>query len=355
MTGIWKIGMMAAALALAACDAKSPLEVPGGGQPGNGQPGTGQPPTQAPGNISLEGVSSPLLAGDTARLTVRVWSPDGQELTPPVVWSSANPSLATVTADGLLTAVAGGTVKIDVLVGGYPTYMTVQIRNRAAVLEDISPRKVMIGSESMTLTVRGQGFLPGAQVMWWKTALPTTRISDTELRAEIPAAELRRYGGIPVTVVNPLSQAPSSPLDFVIERAPLVETQYELVGLESGGGLPVETRRGPYKHWRTGVEYAEVIRTISQASLTLQARAFEELTFVQIYTETIVDAATGAVVDEGRHHWFGLVHTNVVDGSILFISGGLPGTVPGRRPSQSTLVMEQSLGGGERSWTYRKQ
>jgi hypothetical protein len=363
MIRIWKTAMIAASMALAACD--SPLETPGGepgsNPPGNnepgGNPGGNPPPAPNPvvGSVSIGGYTLPLTAGDTVQLTVRAWSPAGVELTVPVVWASGDTSLAAVTADGLLVARAGGTAPLSVQVGSYSTGVALPIRDRAPTLESMSPAQVPVGSPGFTLTVRGGNFRPGARLMWWTTPLETVRVSDTELRAEVPAALVARYGAVPLRVVNPLAAHPSEISVFTIERAPAVTVQYELTGLESGGGLPVETRRGTYRDWQSGVEYAEVIRHVTRGTLTLEHRSHEETNWRLAYTERVTDAATGVIVDEVEYHVSGYLTLDPLDGAARFIDGNIPHVFRGRFIGEHAVVLENNLGGGVRAWEYRRQ
>jgi hypothetical protein len=351
-----RMGMiiMIAALATAACD--SPAELPGN-QPGTGQPGTGNPPAGHPvaASISIGGYALPMLAGDTARLTATAYDGAGTVLPLPVSWSSADTARATVTPEGLLRARSGGSVRINVTVGSQSTHAMIAIRNRAAVVDELSPRSAGVGSGPVMIRLQGSNFVPGAQVMFGGESLPTMRISDTELRAEVPAARLRNFGVAQVTVLNPESQGPSAPRSFAIERNPLVSTTYRLVGLEDGTALPVEVDRFRYRHFPTGEEYDQVIRAITAGRLVLEARGGEETQFLQYYTETLTDVATGAVVHQSELVWFGFVSYDMLDGSIILVSGGLPGTVRGRVSGETAMVLEQAIGGTSRSWRYVKQ
>jgi hypothetical protein len=353
MSRIWKISMVAMTLALAACD--SPADVPGS-QPGPGRPGQPADTVRHPavGTVAIGGYSMPLVAGDTARLTVKAWSPSGEELTVPVSWSSADSSLAVITADGLLAARSAGLARVDVQVGSYRTYAQVQIRNRAAVLEELSPREAMAGSEPLMITIRGRHFAAGAQAIWWRTPLPTVRVSDTELRAEVPASHLAQWGGAPITVLNPESVGASSSISFVVNRWPVVKKTYRLAGTQSGDGLPVQVRRGSWQDWQTGVRYDDVITTITAGRLELEERQAEDTYFIHYTTETLTDAATGQVVKTNELVWFGWISYDALDGALIFNSGGLPFTVRGRRLDDGSIVMEQNVAGRIVPWVFMK-
>jgi len=63
--------------------------------------------------IAIDSVAQPLHPGDVVQLTVRTFTRDRLPYDAPVTWTSLDPSVATVSADGVLTAVAGGTATIS--------------------------------------------------------------------------------------------------------------------------------------------------------------------------------------------------------------------------------------------------
>ena len=76
-------------------------------------------------------------------------------------------------------------------------------RFAAPVLTSLSPSAVVAGSDDLTLTVNGTGFISGAQVRWNDQDRPTTFVSDTQLKATIPSTDLATAGTATVTVFNP--------------------------------------------------------------------------------------------------------------------------------------------------------
>jgi hypothetical protein len=57
-------------------------------------------------------------------------------------------------------------------------------------LTAISPQSAVAGSSELTLTVTGNNFGSGTNVLWNGTALPSTAVNTTELQATVPAADL---------------------------------------------------------------------------------------------------------------------------------------------------------------------
>jgi hypothetical protein len=66
----------------------------------------------------------------------------------------------------------------------------------------ISPASVSAGGPSFTLTVTGVNFKTGSQINFSSTNLVTTFVSNTELRAEVPAYLVKDAGKRPVSVTN---------------------------------------------------------------------------------------------------------------------------------------------------------
>lgn len=86
----------------------------------------------------------------------------------------------------------------------------------------LSPTTVQAGASKFTLTVTGSNFVNGAQALWNSAALSTTLVSNTELRAEVPAALVQSVSDVSVAVANPLPGGYSSnALAFTIQPQPV--------------------------------------------------------------------------------------------------------------------------------------
>ena len=84
-------------------------------------------------------------------------------------------------------------------------------------MSPLSPASVKHGSASFTLTVNGFDFNEGAKVQWNKIALATVFVSDTRLKATVPATNITAAGKATVTVANPApTPSPSNPVTFTI-------------------------------------------------------------------------------------------------------------------------------------------
>lgn len=70
-------------------------------------------------------------------------------------------------------------------------------------IESLSPLRVMEGSPSLTLTIKGVNFTKKSVVYWGERAIPAQLVSEAELRATISASVIGKAGIFPVTVKNP--------------------------------------------------------------------------------------------------------------------------------------------------------
>jgi len=89
----------------------------------------------------------------------------------------------------------------------------------AVAISGLRPASVAPGAAAFTLTVKGTGFLSGAQVTWNGTALSTSFVSATQLVALVPADLISAAGTATVTVVNPGDDT-SGGVDFPIQSGP---------------------------------------------------------------------------------------------------------------------------------------
>ena len=86
---------------------------------------------QTPGRIVIEPMTATLMAiGDTVQITATVLDQNGQLVAGAVVtWQSSDESVATVTPEGLVTAVGNGTAQITATAGNASATATVQVKD----------------------------------------------------------------------------------------------------------------------------------------------------------------------------------------------------------------------------------
>lgn len=90
------------------------------------------PPTLVVTTVSVSPAAAALVAGDTVRLRATVRDQNGNEMTGRTIgWSSSSSTIATVTTDGLVTAVAGGSATITATVETRSGTATLSVTARA--------------------------------------------------------------------------------------------------------------------------------------------------------------------------------------------------------------------------------
>jgi trimeric autotransporter adhesin len=98
--------------------------------------------------------------------------------------------------------------------------------NPTPTVASLSPPQVNAGSSSFDLVVNGTNFLPNSTIVWNGTNLSTAYLSETQLEAQIPAANVATPGFADITVVNPAPGGGSSaPTGFGIAASATVINQ----------------------------------------------------------------------------------------------------------------------------------
>ena len=125
----------------------------------------------------------------------------------PTTYFSPTELIALIPASDLLTA---GTFNITVLNpgmgGGESNAQTFTVNNPVPTTTSISPTSKNVGGAGFTLTVNGTNFILGIHGTWVRfngLVMPTTFVSPTELRADIPASDLTAAGTFNITVYTP--------------------------------------------------------------------------------------------------------------------------------------------------------
>ncbi len=98
--------------------------------------------------------------------------------------------------------------------------------NPSPALQTISPSTVSAGTSNFVLTLTGSNFIPNSTIQWNGSTVPTTYLSETQLEAQVPEADLAQAGYANVTVVNPApGGGTSAPAVVSVAYAPLVVAQ----------------------------------------------------------------------------------------------------------------------------------
>jgi hypothetical protein len=74
--------------------------------------------------------------------------------------------------------------------------------NPIPALTSLSPASAQAGGATFTLTVNGEGFIPGSLVQWNGSARSTSFVNNTKLTAQVSAADIAAAGAANVVVSN---------------------------------------------------------------------------------------------------------------------------------------------------------
>jgi len=106
-------------------------------------------------------------------------------------------------------------------IGGISNAKALTFNNPVPTTTSMSPTTVNTGRAAFTLTVNGSGFNSSSVVQWNEGDRTTTYVSDTQLTASIPAADIATAGTVHVTVSNPSPGGGTSTVrTFTISDAP---------------------------------------------------------------------------------------------------------------------------------------
>jgi peptidoglycan/xylan/chitin deacetylase (PgdA/CDA1 family)/uncharacterized protein YjdB len=166
-------------------------------------------------------------------------------------WTSSDPSVASVDANGLATGLAAGTAQISASAQGVSSNavsltITPNVPEYQLTVSRLSPSMALVGSgDLISLTITGTGFLNGALVNFGSNILTPSSISPTTITVTVPAAELTSATPanqpVLVTVTNPAPNAGTSgSLPFTITNHGLVSIDFD-DGYQSmyDNGLPI--------------------------------------------------------------------------------------------------------------------
>ncbi len=139
---------------------------------------------------------------------------------------------ATVPA-GLIAAAGAASITVTTA-SGTSSGATFTVNPPPPTIASLSPNSVVAGTGTLTLTVNGANFLPGALasvVRWNYTALTTAYVSSTQLTATVPAS-LIAAGTAKITVVT--AGGTSSGLPFTVNPAQPIITSLNPSRLPAG-------------------------------------------------------------------------------------------------------------------------
>jgi len=116
-----------------------------------------------------------------------------------------------------LTAVYAGTSSFK---GSTSGVAMVTVSCPTPALSTISPGFTNAGGSVFRLTVGGEGFGANSTVYWGSTALMTQYVSESQLTAQVPTAQIASAGIVAITVQSPAPGGGSSnPMKFEVDSA----------------------------------------------------------------------------------------------------------------------------------------
>ena len=139
----------------------------------------------------------------------------------------------------------GGTQSITIFNptpgGGTSPARTFTINNPAPILTHLSPATALTGGPAFTLTLTGDYFVAGSVVRWNGSAIPTTRVSRTEITASVDAAKIAMTGTAAITVFNPSPEGgETTALTLAIDNpVPVLSNLSPESGTVGSGGFPL--------------------------------------------------------------------------------------------------------------------
>ncbi len=171
---------------------------------------------QTAGSIAITPEMATLMAiGETVQLTASVLDQNGQPITSAnVLWSSSNAAVATVSAQGLVTAVMNGTAQITATAGSASATGTVTVAQSANRITITPPSSTLMSigeTVQLTATVLDQNGQPlaDAQVNWSSSDDNVAAVDATGLvtavmngAAQITATAGNASASVTVTVMD---------------------------------------------------------------------------------------------------------------------------------------------------------
>lgn len=109
--------------------------------------------------------------------------------------------------------------KSETVIGG-GSVITATTSNPAPVIISISPNSALAGGTAFTISVTGSAFINGSVIQWNGIPLSTVYVSNTQLTAAVPPANINAAGTASITVITPVAGGGTSgALSFTITNS----------------------------------------------------------------------------------------------------------------------------------------
>lgn len=223
----------------------------GGGGGGSGGGGSNSPPppvtvtSLAPAGLNAGAPATVLTVTGSGFVTSSVVQWNGT----PLSTSYVSPTSLTANVPGAdLTSPASVSVTVTNGAGAASSSpVTFAIGEQTApMISTLAPATVVAGNPTFQLVVTGTHFLPSATVQWNGTVIPTTFDSDTQLTAQVTAAQVAAVASVPVTVLNDAAAGGTSNVVqlSIVAPSPVTLTSLTPAGLNAGAPATVLTVTG---------------------------------------------------------------------------------------------------------------
>jgi hypothetical protein len=80
--------------------------------------------------------------------------------------------------------------------------MPVNSTMKRPYISSVSPAAVPIGTQNVTLTVKGRDFAPENRLLWDETDLHPLSVTPTEIKAQVPDEFLRKAGTYKIHMIT---------------------------------------------------------------------------------------------------------------------------------------------------------
>ena len=316
-----------ALLALATCGKDSPTK------PSPPQPPPPPPVQPVPTRITITPATVSLTAvGQTRKLTASVLDQNGQPIAGAnVSWSSSSTAVATVTSQGLVTAVMNGTAQITARAGNASASVTVTVA-QSAVRITISPPSatLMAIAETVQLTaaVLDQNGQPveGAVVTWSSSDEAVATVSPQGLVTAVMngAAQITARAGnvstsIDVTVMQEAGSIVIEPEEATLMA--IAETVQLTAAVLDQNGQPVE---GAVVTWSSSDEAVAtvspqgLVTAVMNGAAQITARAGNVSTSIDV---TVMQEAGSIVIEPEEATLMAIAETVQLTAAVLDQNG----------------------------------
>lgn len=191
------------------------------------------PPPRPVASVVVSPATRTLLTGDEQRYAARALDANGQDITDrTITWSSSNPSVASVSSDGLVTALQPGTVSINASVEGRSGSGALQVELAPVASVSIEPSQTLL-MEGQTRQVAAITKDAAGRVITGRTITWTAVNPDV---ASVSANGLVTALAVGTTSIRATSEGQTAEAEIKVTAAPvaMVEVSAAALALEEG-------------------------------------------------------------------------------------------------------------------------